>query len=64
MMDWLLILTLTVSGPTPNPPVSIAVGRMTTPQVCRIAGAGMALILEQASPGLTVTIACMHEVAA
>ncbi len=56
-MDWLLILTLTLSGQSETQPV----GRMMDRRACIIAGAGMAVILEQANPGLTVAIECKHE---
>lgn len=59
-MDWLLILTMTISGQTIHQPV----GLMINERACVIAGAGMAAILESANPGLTVTIACAPEVTA
>ena len=59
-MEWLLILTFTLSGQTETQPVGV----MRDEQVCLIAGAGMAAILEQANPGLTVAVLCLPEVTA
>lgn len=51
-MTWLLILHLsTMSDPMP-------VGMMIDNSACTIAGIGMARILEDANPGMTVQIEC------
>jgi hypothetical protein len=51
-VTWLLILHLsTMSDP-------IAVGMMIDNSACTIAGIGMARILEEANPDLTVQVEC------
>jgi len=57
MMDWLLILTVTLSGQTETMPV----GRMMDQRTCIIAGAGMGVILQRANPGLSVAFTCQKE---
>lgn len=56
-MTWLLILNLTFAGQTMHQPV----GLMLDERACVIAGAGMAAILENANPGLVVTVSCAPE---
>lgn len=51
-MTWVLILKLSSMDQT------IAVGMMIDNSACTIAGIGMARILEDANPGMTVKVEC------
>ena len=55
MSGFLLILTFTFPG---QPPMEQPIGLIYDPRACAIAGAGMAMILQEANPGLTVTPEC------
>ena len=55
-MKWLLILTMGYSG---EPGSTVPVGRIINEDTCKVAGEGMARLLEEANPGLTVTWTCL-----
>ncbi len=57
-MTWLLVLTMGFPG---GEPIQQPVGLMIDEQVCIIAGAGMAAVLEQANPGLDVLWTCLPQ---
>jgi hypothetical protein len=52
-MGWVLIL---LPGQPPSPPV--AMGIMRDEAACRLAGAGMALLLQHANPGPVAGFRC------
>ena len=55
-MDWVLILVMVMPGQPAQPPV--IVGHMRDQATCTVAGGGMALVLQQANPGLRVGWRC------
>ena len=58
MTGFLLILTFTFQGQPMDP---VPMGLIFDPRACAIAGAGMATILEEANPGLSVTFTCLPQ---
>jgi hypothetical protein len=55
-MTWVLILLIVAPGQPPQPPVQAGV--MRDEATCIVAGGGMALVLQQANPGLLVGFRC------
>lgn len=62
-MTWALILhfAFTPPGASTAQRSDLTAGLITNQQVCVIAGAGMAAILEAANPGLTVRFTCAEQ---
>ena len=54
-MQWVLILAMAMPG---QPPVAAPAGIMRDENTCKVAGAGMAIVLSQANPGLVVGFRC------
>lgn len=59
-MDWALILVMTMGGPVSQ----TQVGYLASEQTCKVAGFGMATVLQAANPGLLVAFACKKRVSA
>lgn len=55
-MKWILLLTTGFPG---QPPATGSVGLLIDEDTCKVAGAGMTILLEQANPGLTVRWTCL-----
>jgi hypothetical protein len=61
-MKTVLILHFLLAAPDAPPQISTqAAGQMADHNTCIIAGTGMAMSMEAANPGLTVSFACVVE---
>ena len=55
-MEWVLIIVMALPGQPAEPP--LRAGLMRDEAICGVAGAGMALLLARANPGVVVGWRC------